>query len=326
MHEERNAGCPDCSDVSRRDFVRVLGGTAIAAAPLVGTVAAAKKKKKAVTAETAVTELYATITETQKKMICFGFDHALRKKINANWAITKPSIGDDFYTKEQRVLIDRIVRGVTSEDGYGQFMQQMEDDAGGFSEYHIAIFGKPGTGKFEFELTGRHLTLRADGDSVDNVAFGGPIVYGHGIGNPKKNLYHYQTKQANTVFAALDAKQAKQALLPKAPPESRVPIQGKAGKFPGISVGSLSSDQRDLVEKTIKVILSPYREADVDEALKMLKAGGGLGKLHMAFYQAEDLDADKVWDIWRLEGPSFVWHFRGAPHVHTYVNIGLKNV
>jgi len=41
----------------------------------------------------------------------------------------------------------------------------------------------------------------------------------------------------------------------------------------------------------------------------------------MAFYQQDDLDNDKVWDIWRVEGPSFVWHFRGAPHVHSYINI-----
>jgi hypothetical protein len=28
-----------------------------------------------------------------------------------------------------------------------------------------------------------------------------------------------------------------------------------------------------------------------------------------------------VWDNWRLEGPAFVWHFRGSPHVHVWVNI-----
>jgi len=28
-----------------------------------------------------------------------------------------------------------------------------------------------------------------------------------------------------------------------------------------------------------------------------------------------------VWDNWRLEGPSFVWWFRGSPHVHVWVNV-----
>ena len=41
---------------------------------------------------------------------------------------------------------------------------------------------------------------------------------------------------------------------------------------------------------------------------------------------AADLDNDKVWDVWRLEGPTWVSYFRGAPHVHAYINVGLKNV
>ena len=78
----------------------------------------------------------------------------------------------------------------------------------------LLIKGEPGTGKFQWEMTGRHLTLRADGDSVENMAFGGPVVYGHGEESPKDNLFHYQTKKANEVFAALDTDQAKRALVP----------------------------------------------------------------------------------------------------------------
>ena len=33
------------------------------------------------------------------------------------------------------------------------------------------------------------------------------------------------------------------------------------------------------------------------------------------------LGAVVIWDSWRLEGPSFVWSFRGTPHVHVWVNI-----
>jgi hypothetical protein len=28
-----------------------------------------------------------------------------------------------------------------------------------------------------------------------------------------------------------------------------------------------------------------------------------------------------VWDNWRIEGPSFVWYYRGCPHVHVWVNV-----
>jgi len=47
----------------------------------------------------------------------------------------------------------------------------MHDDSGGIEDYSVAIFGTPGSDKFQWELTGRHLTLRADGNSVDKAAF-----------------------------------------------------------------------------------------------------------------------------------------------------------
>lgn len=328
MADQHKITCPDCGDsLSRRDFVKTVGGAAAAAGalPLFASPRAAQAgpaPKHA--AGTAVKRFYDSLTDKQKKAVCFPFDHKKRTRISANWAVTEPTIGSDFYSQEQQKLIDEIFRGVTSEDGYERFLQQMDDDWGGFHEYHVAVFGEPGTGQFEWEMTGRHLTIRADGDSVENAAFGGPIVYGHGASNPKKNLFHYQTKRANEVFGALDTEQRDMALLPKAPRENRVPVQGETGQFPGVPVGELSSDQKELVESTIKTILAPYRTEDVEEALAMLKAGGGFESLSLAFYQQGDLQSDKVWDIWRLEGPTFVWHFRGAPHVHTYVNIGKK--
>ena len=52
-----------------------------------------------------------------------------------------------------------------------------------------------------------------------------------------------------------------------------------------------------------------------------LRAQGGLDACHMAYYAQNDLGNDQVWDCWRLEGPSFVWHYRGAPHVHVWVHV-----
>ena len=39
------------------------------------------------------------------------------------------------------------------------------------------------------------------------------------------------------------------------------------------------------------------------------------------FKVIEEIGADRVWDNWRIEGPSFVWYFRGEPHVHVWVHI-----
>jgi hypothetical protein len=332
MTNDRRINCPDCDEgLSRREFVKNVVGVAVAGglAPVVGApgrAVAAPSARSA--AETTVKRFYDSLNKQQRAVICFPFDHELRTKINANWAITKPTI-EEFFNKDQQALLVEIFRGVTSPEGYERFRKQMDEDYGGFGQYHVAVFGTPGSDRFEWEMTGRHLTIRADGNSVANAAFGGPIIYGHGTGDSEKglpgNVFYYQTKKANEVFQSLDGKQRKAALLAKAPRENAVAIQGPSGHFVGLAIGELSSDQKSLVEEVIKVVLAPYREEDVAEALEMQKAGGGLDALHMAFYQSDDIGNDQVWDIWRLEGPTFVWHFRGAPHVHTYVNIGKKS-
>jgi hypothetical protein len=333
MFENVVPNCPDCEDgVSRREFVRRVTGAAVVGGLIPFAAgshvrAAGAGSTPSSPAETAVKRFYDSLTAPQKKEICFPFDHPLRSKISANWAITKPTI-DDFFTKDQQATLEDIFKNVLSPEGREKLTKQMEDDDGGFGSYHVAVFGTPGSGQFEWELTGRHVTLRADGDSVENTAFGGPMIYGHGEGDSKKglpgNVFYYQTQKANEVFKALDGTQRKAALQPKAPKEDAVKIQGSSGKFPGLGVGELSRDQKALVESVIKVILAPYREEDINEALTILKDGGGLDELHMAFYESDDVGKDQEWDIWRLEGPSFVWHFRGAPHVHAYVNIGKK--
>jgi hypothetical protein len=337
MREQQHVRCPECGEVTevdRREFLKGVSTVALTASasvlPLFATprvVAAADKKPKD-TPETAVKRLYESLTEKQKKVICKPFDDPLQKKYGANWAITKPTIGD-FFTKDQQETIREIFRGCTSEDGYERFLKQMEEDYGGFNSYHVAIFGKPGTDeKFQFVMTGRHMTIRDDGNFTDGTAFGGPMVYGHGTGDSQKglpgNVFYYQTLKANEVFKMLDGKQQKVALLDKSPREDAVEIRGPDAKFPGIAIADLSGDQKKLVEKVMNELLAPYREEDVKEAMGCLKSGGGMDKMHIAFYKDHDIGSDEIWDIWRLEGPTFVWHFRGAPHVHTYVNIASK--
>ena len=328
----RKTHCPECTgSVTRRQFINTVGSAGLAA----GTAAIFSSTDQipaapspTSTAETLVKSLFDTLTEAQKQTVVLPWNDPLRGHISANWRVTEPSIGSDFYTNEQRELIRGIFRNLTSGDGYERFLKQMEEDAGGFGNYSMAIFGQPGSGKFQWEMTGRHLTARADGDSVENTAFGGPIVYGHGTGDSMAglpgNLFYYQLQRANDVFAALDGRQRQEALLKKAPPETQVSIQGPRGSFPGIAIGELSSDQRELVEETMKTVLAPYRREDVEEVMALLKSGGGFEDLHLSFYETDNLGHDQEWEIWRLESPSLVWHFRGSPHVHTYVNIAKK--
>ena len=96
------------------------------------------------------------------------------------------------------------------------------------------------------------------------------------------------------------------------------------------SARELSADQKEHLQKVVQMLVEPYRQSDRDEAIACLKAQGGLDACSLAFFKngveggkqvPGDIGNDGVWDIWRLEGPSFVWHFRGSPHVHVWVNI-----
>ena len=329
--------CPDCSDgmdmrLTRRHFVQTVGATAasVAVASKIGLAA----NGTPATSETLVKKLYDSLTPSQKEEICFDWDHKddrglLRMHVSNNWQITGDhKVASDFYTSDQKDMIEALFWGLYSPDWKDRIKKQLQDDAGGYGKQQsIAIFGQPNTGKFEFVMTGRHLTIRCDGDSVDHVAFGGPIFYGHAAssfdeapGHPG-NVFWYQAQKANKLYQMLDGKQRDIALIPEAPQESKVHFGGPDGQPQGILISELSSDQKEYAQKVLEALVEPYRNADRDEVQRCLKAQGGLDKCRLVFYKSGDLGNDGEWDNWRLEGPSFVWHYRGTPHVHVWVNI-----
>ncbi len=330
--------CSFCVPVSRRDFARTLGASALAAAvPIIGQTARAAQTAAAgptpkLAAETAVARFFKTLTPQQRKVHAFPFDDPLRKRVGNNWDIVKPSISQ--FTPEQQSICTEIMKGLCSEDGYERFMKQMEDDAGGFDAYHVAVFGEPGTDKpFEWVLSGRHDTLRADGNSVEGAAFGGPIFYGHAAdghdtedSKHTNNVWWYQGDQANKIFRTLDDKQQTQALVAKAEADAPKTTSLKGEKLPatGLAIGDLDSQQKAMVSQLVDMLLRPFRVPDADEVRECLAVNGGVDKLRMTFFKENDLGNDGVWDIWKLEGPAFSWYFRGSPHVHTWLNVAHK--
>ena len=80
-------------------------------------------------------------------------------------------------------------------------------------------------------------------------------------------------------------------------------------------------DRKEHLQKVLGLMVEQYRQGDRAEAMKCIEAQGGLDACNLSFYTDQDLGKDKVWDNWRVEGPSFVWHYRGAPHVHVWVNL-----
>jgi Protein of unknown function (DUF3500)/TAT (twin-arginine translocation) pathway signal sequence len=336
--------CPDCDSTppDRRDFLKTAAGAAMAGAAILGapaSVVRAAPPTASSAAEQALVALYATLTDMQKRTVCFDWDYTqtgegnrglLRSHVSNNWQITQPHIDSDFYTREQKAILFDIFKGIIHPDWHTRVQRQLRDDTNGRpwgAAQSIAIFGRPGSDKFEFVMTGRHMTIRCDGNTTPNVAFGGPIFYGHAAsgnnettGHPG-NVFWQQAQRANFVYRILDERQKRAALIERRPAEEAVAFRGAAGGFPGLPVSDMSSDQKDELRRVLACLVEPYRQEDRDDVMACLQRQGGLDRCSLAFYSDGDIGNDGEWDNWRLEGPAFVWYFRGHPHVHVWVNI-----
>jgi hypothetical protein len=332
----------DAANLPRRQFLAgsmmAACSSAIASVPALSASRGFASEAATGSAESLVAALHATLTPAQREKVCHPWDYVhptfglLRTRVGNNWNCTDTDLSSAFFTAEQKQLVREIFEQLISPEWHGRFDRQLEDDTGGFGhQQSIAILGDPGKGPSQFLLTGRHMTLRCDGDSADHVAFGGPIFYGHDAGgfNEEKdhpgNVFWPQAVAANAVFAMLDGKQREASLVEKAPRETAIAFRGAAlhtAEPPsGIAVTDLSTDQQGELSRVLGVLLEPFRGSDRAEVRRCLAKQGGLDGCRLLFYKEGDIGNDGVWDNWRLEGPAFVWHFRGAPHVHVFVNI-----
>lgn len=320
---------------SRRGFLGTAGvGLAAAAAGRILSPSRATAAPGPTEAsETLAAQLHGSLDASQRATLCFDFNDPLREKVDNNWLITKKTIRETL-NPDQQDLVRQIFRHLHAPDFADRAMEQMIHDAegkgfeGGTS---VALFGTPGSGKFEFVLTGRHCTRRCDGDTVAGAAFGGPIFYGHQAGTRDTepadhpgNVFWHQAQKVNAVFQALDGRQRNLALVDgRCRPErasATVQLTGRREGLAGIPVADLSKDQRALVRQVMGDLLAPFRKPDADEALKIIDQHG-VDSLSLAFFKQQDLGNDGVWDVWQIEGPNLLWLFRGEPHVHCWVHI-----
>ncbi|QDT70744.1 hypothetical protein MalM25_37000 [Planctomycetes bacterium MalM25] len=323
--------------VNRRDFLAATAAGAGLAALPTGTVWAKPTATTAVaTPESLVKLLHESFSPRQRETLCFAWDAKgpgggpLRRNVNANWQITDPALNDDFFNDEQRELVRAIFEGIYNPEWHERIDRQLDEDAGGFGESNsIAIFGEPGSDRCEFVMTGRHMTVRCDGNTTPHFAFGGPIFYGHDASETpdhEGNVFWPQGLAANELYQMLDNEQRDAALVrDNMPRENRVKFR-KLTPYQGIPVAQLSGDQQEHLRGVLNKLVEPYRTSDQEEALDCLAGQrhdghSGLDACHLAYYEEGDLGGDGVWDNWRLEGPSFVWHYRGNPHVHVWVNV-----
>lgn len=343
MHDER---CPECDalepadGVSRRLFMKAVGGTAVTLAglqaiPRVVPAALAQEPRAATTpkpAEALVRELYSGLTADQRRSVVFPWNHGATADQPAsrlrfyNASMGRP-IGQ-VYTRPQQELIERILRSISSGDDGMQKLTRggTFDGSQSLQQCGVHIFGDPsGNQQFCWLFTGHHITVRCDGNSEPDTAFGGPMYYGHSPdGYSQRNIFFYQTRSVRGLFDALSGDQQQRAVLGGSPGELLPSVRFRDQGYPGLPVSEMTADQRALVQTVMRDVLSPFRREDADEVMDLIRRNGGMERIHIAYYRDQGSTDRAPWHFWRLEGPGFVWNYRVLPHVHTYVNIALR--
>jgi hypothetical protein len=201
----------------------------------------------------------------------------------------------------------------------------------GVHSMRLLICGDPRNPPYQIVMTGVHLNLRIGGTSREGAAFGGPQVYGDQRGNGRVglpgNTYRYQMESAHRLFSAMTPAERGAARVETAPAQTLIDPQGDDGRFDGIAVAELDAGKRGLAREIVAGILENYAEEDAAYAWECLHRNGGVDALRLADYDVDFQGGRHAGDapsqIFRLEGPAAVFHFRGEPHLHAFVNVTM---
>lgn len=341
---------------TRREFV--TSTAAVVAGSILGSTPSLCAAETESDADKAVKALYESLTSAQRRVMCFDWDKRgdyggfpLRLHVTNNWAVSPMAV--ESLSGDQQSLVQNVFESVLEPDWTEKLHQQAKDDTGRTwtQDRRIAIFGTPGSGRCQCVISGFHLTFRAGDERPSTAAFGGAICHGHqpsGFhekpGHPG-NIFWYQAQLAHQLYQVLDGRQRKRSLVLEGMPyyefsgkidrspilpqskfdhalEPDVRFRGKQIEdSPGLPIADLTRDQRQAMEKMLAGMLAPYRQRYRDEVTKCLTKQSGLEACHLIFYKERTLGKEGEWDNWRIEGPAFVWYFRGFPHVHLWIHV-----
>jgi hypothetical protein len=191
----------------------------------------------------------------------------------------------------------------------------------------VLLCGNPKTPPYQLILTGPHLNLRVGGRSREGAAFGGPLVYGDQRGNSVQglpgNLYRFQFQTAHRLFQSLQPEQRRLALQKASPIQTDIQLRGSHASFAGLELATLLPKSRTIARELIEAILSTYPLEDIAYAWQCLERNGGSERLYLSYYEDSEVDHGGQFQNFRLEGPAAVFYFRGYPHVHALINVGM---
>jgi hypothetical protein len=309
-------------------LARGLGGTPLGAS---GTAPPAADVLRA---------LAASLTPRQRELVVFPADHPSRQITNTIAVLDRPHLGT-LLSPSQRALVQRLYESMLSESGREAFAATLAVE-GRLDGAVLAIYGEPERSDAHAVIMGGHLMLRTAGEAADGAPFGGGCAYGQQVGNGRwrvaGNAFAAHGDAANRFTASLAPEEKARALLPTPPHELVLQVQGAGGRFPGVRIGSVSEAAQREAERLLDTVLATWPEAQRSRARACVDANGGMSALHFACYEDRGFYADMqsyaslpagerarrgepYWQVWRLEGPGAIVHFKGHPHVHAYVQV-----
>jgi hypothetical protein len=270
--------------------------------------------------------LYASLDAEQRAETCVPYDHPLRQYHNRGVVGDGRDVLFGFSRQQRKLLTDLMYAGL-SEEGRRRVPEEMLMRWTGVHGMRALICGNPAAPPYQIILTGIHVNLRLGGRSREGAAFGGPQVYGDQRGNDRPglpgNVYRDQFVLGQRILRSLDPSRRRLAVLEEEPVQTAIELQGRDGSFPGIAVSELTSADQALTRELVDRIFVTYPADDVAYARACLEANGGLDGLFLSYYERGGNGAITEGQVFRLEGPGTVLHFRGFPHVHAFVNVAM---
>ena len=326
----------------RRRFLQ-LSGLAAGALATRGVDHLLTKDLRALDFERTARALVESLSPVQRQHVMLPWSHPSRGLVTHVACMSSaPRVADTLSAGQQK-LVHRLYETMTSPEKRARFGRLIGLEAGGLDPCAILLYGEPGDPDFQVALSGGHLYLRGGGKTRAGSVFGGPLGYGHQVGDgvPRLpgNAFAFHGDALNAFLATLPEETRQAAFVAGEPiHETAVQLQGADGRFRGLPANRL--DERGLagLGELIDVVLSCYDEAGCEAAWQTLRQNGGVGALHLAVYSeggryddgqtvtalsaAERAQrGEPYWHVWRIEGPGVVLHFRGWPHVHASIHL-----
>ncbi len=285
-----------------------------------------------------------TLSTTQSEHTYMSSDAPIRQVTLTEAVQKSPHIGT-LYNKYQASLIRHMYGHMLSSQGL-DWMQNTINLEGRFDGAAFKIYsqdvGRASPENSQVVINGGHFMVRSNGLRENAYALGGPISYGQQVGNNKYrvegNAYKAHGDAVDQFHSMLSDAEKLAAYQESPPHELLLQTQGAAAPYPGVRIGDVSDAAQEVAREMLNTLFAGFTAAQQSDAWSALDENGGVESLRLAMYtdygfyedgsRYAELSAEQrrqrgrpYIQVWRIEGPALVIHFKGHPHVHAYMNI-----